>query len=542
MSKPNPRYWPSARLFTEAIQCPGVSFSNHLLRETLPAVDRLGMPLVTSGQFAYVYKLKSRNAGCDFAVRCFRSYLGDREQRYKLIHQHLQTYPLPFLSGFTYAPEGILVGGQRFPILFMKWIEGPTLDLYLDEMIGRPEVLLHLAEEWVKVVGQMRATGIAHGDLQHGNIIVEHGRLRLVDHDGMFVPQMDGWVASELGHQHFQHPRREARLFDQKLDNFSALVIYLSLISLAEQPALWAEHHDENLIFKKADFVNPAASKLFAQIKELGEEHRRLADILAAAATDEPTAAPYLLDLIDTKSALPTWLNSPLELEAKTKTREVMQAALILQEQDSRWIPWQSKTASSSLPATPPSSTVQTLFGGTGKANPNSVLANIRDPHAVPANTLLFAREFGRTNAIWWWVGVYYFLGLFDLGFFFSSLVALASVAYGCLVYGFIHATRVARAAMQQAVPSVPSPPAYATSPAPIPAYISWKKNATQHSNPASITTSNPIIGNRMLNIYHLLDCDWVKQILPKNRASFPSPAEALSAGYKPCRICLPSH
>ena len=56
-----PRNWPSARYFTEAIQCPSICFAHPYLRNTLPAVDRLGMPLVTSGQFAYVYKLNSMN-------------------------------------------------------------------------------------------------------------------------------------------------------------------------------------------------------------------------------------------------------------------------------------------------------------------------------------------------------------------------------------------------------------------------------------------------------------------------------------------------
>src|SRR5262245_6141990 len=255
MTETHPRYWPSARHFTEAIQCPSVCFSHPWLRNTLPAIDRLGMPLVTSGQFAYVYKLNSRNGSGNFAVRCFRGYLGDRDQRYQAIQEHIESHPLPFLSGFTYAPEGIMVGGQRFPILFMEWIEGPTLDLYLEEMIGRKEVLLHLANEWIKLVAALRAAGVAHGDLQHGNIIIERGGLRLVDHDGIYVPGMAGWTASELGHQHYQHPRRDPGCFDATLDNFSALVIYLSLIALAEQAELWPTFHDENLIFTKSDFL-----------------------------------------------------------------------------------------------------------------------------------------------------------------------------------------------------------------------------------------------------------------------------------------------
>ena len=151
-----PRYWPSARHFTEAIQCPSICFAHPLLRQTLPAVDRLGMPLVTSGQFAYVYKLKSTDGAGDFAVRCFRGYLGDRDQRYLAIQDHLRSAPVSYLSEFTYATEGILVGGQRFPILFMQWIEGPTLDLYIGEMINRPDVLLHLSEEWLRLLGSLR--------------------------------------------------------------------------------------------------------------------------------------------------------------------------------------------------------------------------------------------------------------------------------------------------------------------------------------------------------------------------------------------------
>jgi hypothetical protein len=278
------RNWPSARQFTEAIQCPAISFADPLLKGTLPAIDRLGMPLVTSGQFAYVYKLKSSAGLNDFAVRCFRGYLGDRDQRYRAIQQHLKTHPCAYLSDFSYAPEGILVAGTRYPILFMQWIEGPTLDLYLEEMVERKEVLLHLSQEWLKLLAALGEAEVAHGDLQHGNIIVEHGSLRLIDHDGLFVPEMAHWTSSEVGHQHYQHPHRDAHQFNSNLDNFSALVIYLSLISLAEKPGLWREYHDENLLFTKSDFLAPESSPLFAQVRELGEEQSRLAEVLASAA------------------------------------------------------------------------------------------------------------------------------------------------------------------------------------------------------------------------------------------------------------------
>ena len=536
------KYWPSARHFTEAIQCPSVCFSNTVLRNTLPAVDRLGMPLVTSGQFAYVYKLKSMNGDGDFAVRCFRGYLRDRDQRYGVIQEHVRSSSVSFLSDFSYLPEGIMVGGKRFPILFMKWIEGPTLDLYLGQMLNRREVLLHLANEWLRVVGALQASGIAHGDLQHGNIIVEHGRLRLVDHDGIFVTAMKGWSACEVGHQHYQHPQRHAHHFDLNLDNFSSLTIYLSLLSLAERPRLWQEHHDENLLFTQADFLDPASSSLFAKIRELGAEHRRLADVLASAASGPPTSVPRLLDLVHTTSSLPFWMNAPIDLDAKTKTREVVQTDAQSEKRPVRWKPWQNKNKTISVPATPASSTVQTIFGASATPASSRIqtifgapapVPTIRDPDNVVKNTLVFGKEFLRKHFLLWYWSAYILLSFTGLSVAFRFFAALFCVAIGCLIYGLSKARDEGRSAPSQVLP-VGSPPIKPQS-----GPGSW--HPLTHPQPL-LTGANPIepiVGNRVLGIYHLQACKWVDQISAANRVSFASASEALSHGFKPCRICI---
>jgi serine/threonine protein kinase len=478
------------------------------------------MPLVTSGQFAYVYKLKSRVEQRAFAVRCFRGYLRDRDQRYRAILEHLRSKPKSYLSAFNYEPEGILVGGSRFPILSMNWIEGPTLDLYMEKMIGRREVLLHLADEWVKLVSALHDAGIAHGDLQHGNIIIEHGKLCLVDHDGMFVPAMQGWTSSEVGHQHYQHPRRDATLFDSNLDNFSALVVYLTLLSLAERPSLWAEYHDENLIFSKTDFLDPASSTLFSAIKEIGPEQRRIAETLEQAALGEASAVPYLRDLVALRSALPSWMTAPPELDTPIKTREVA-----LREpagRDDRWARWQPKKSVWSVPATPPSSTVQTLFGP-----PAPTLASSLNPDEVLKNTIKFARELPGRVSFWWYWGVFWILKTAGIDFFVTLMLILFVAIAACFVYGFIHAQQLARSASQH-IPGTPLPPAQPT--------------AVMRKTPAlvSIIVSEPIIGNVSLSIFHRQDCDWVKQISPRNLISFSSAAAAASAGFKACQVCLP--
>src|ERR1051325_11368108 len=107
-------FWPTARQYAEAVQCPAVCFDEQSLRAMLPAVDRLGMPLVTSRQFAYVFKLNPQSATEDsLAVRCFRGYLGDRAERYSALDAHLEANVIPALPLFKYMPRGILVVGRR---------------------------------------------------------------------------------------------------------------------------------------------------------------------------------------------------------------------------------------------------------------------------------------------------------------------------------------------------------------------------------------------------------------------------------------------
>ncbi|HEX8493941.1 MAG TPA: Ada metal-binding domain-containing protein [Pyrinomonadaceae bacterium] len=556
-----PTYWPSARQFAEAIQCPALCFSNPHLRDTLPAVDRLGMPLVTSGQFAYVYKLKPSGGGA-YAVRCFRSHLGDRERRYQLIDEHLRHHRLPALAGFAYEPQGILVNGRRFPILSMEWIEGPTLDVYLDEVMGRRDVLLHLADEWLRLMQSLREAGVAHGDLQHGNIIVEHGALRLVDLDGMFVSAMAGWQAVEMGHQHYQHPSRAASFFDASLDNFSSLVVYLSLISLAERPELWAEHHDENLIFTKSDFVAPDASALFEKIKGIGPEQRRLAEALEVLAQSQPLDALSVLELVERKEKkkLPSWMVAPQGMEIAGRTREATPAeAAALGATTTQWASWQPKRASRVLPSTPGSSAVQSVFSGPALAQSAPAAPHVpRDPSDIGANALFYSKELAKKTAVLWWVVLVVFqdipASIFDLTEFAALMLTIIFGVASILIYGLGRATIEARAA-QKLNSSLGRPsalPPAANSPHALPFWL-WNMPATSAQPmpvahavqtppplPPAAALASPIVGSRVLAIYHLPTCEWALKISQNNCVDFRSAAAAQAAGYHPCQVCTP--
>ena len=315
---------PSASQYSDAIQNPKLCFSLPWLREGTLALDRLGMPLVMAGNFAVVFKLRLLDG--TRAVKCFCRFLGDREARFIAIDKQLDISKPSSLTGFDYLSRGILVEGKRYPILLMDWIEGPTLNVYIEEVLTKNnfrDALASLAEDWCRVVKELDDCHIAHGDLQHGNIIVTSHGIRLVDLDGTFVPALTGRKAAELGHSHYQHPKRSEDFFDAGLDRFSSLVIYLSLLAIAERPTLWKTFHDENLIFTKRDFTDPARSRLFQALDAMGGTVAKLARTLKQACLDDPSRSPRLSDVAAVKqSKLPSWMYCAPIVVIETKTRE----------------------------------------------------------------------------------------------------------------------------------------------------------------------------------------------------------------------------
>ena len=287
--------WPAPSDYQAAVQNPGSNFLDPDLRACQVAKTKLGLPRVASGTFASVYEL--HRAQARFAVRCFTREVTDQDKRYSLISQHLAELASPYLVDFQYLKQGIRVQGQWFPIVKMGWVEGQGLQTYVEQHLDAPAILQGLAKQLRALVGQLRGLNMAHGDLQHGNILVTpQAQLKLVDYDGMFVPAMLGQPAAELGHANFQHPRRTPADFDEQLDNFSALVIFLSLGALASNKGLWSRYHNgDNLILRRPDFEAPGNSSVLRELLSSREPTVcKLAEALRDACAKPPGAVASL--------------------------------------------------------------------------------------------------------------------------------------------------------------------------------------------------------------------------------------------------------
>lgn len=288
--------WPTPQEFNEAIQRPDLCFEDPELKVARVSLNPLGLPRSITGAFASVYKLRSGNGV--HAVRCFLEDRAGLLTRYSIIEESLSAVNFEDFVRFSFISRGIKVSGRWYPILKMDWCEGLPLDQYLNKVVGDYARLDSLQSQFRLLIKRMYDRRIAHGDLQHGNILIEDDRMVLVDYDGMYVPRLSGSESVELGHRNFQHPRRNSSLFSGDLDNFSAHLIDTSLSILKEDPDLWSrfECGDDCLLFRHRDLRSPEKSALFAELSSHeSEEVRRHCAQLTRLLKVKPEAIPELL-------------------------------------------------------------------------------------------------------------------------------------------------------------------------------------------------------------------------------------------------------
>lgn len=311
---------PSLLNYQLALQDPQTAFRNvDLLRTGITVLNAQGMPSVASGGFAATFTVKSVG-GQRFAVRCFHKQGHDDRrlrERYEHIHRFVASHPkLTFLIDAVYQDDGIIVNGTGFPMVRMRWAAGEMLGVWVEDWIEAdqdPAAIDTVRMAVADAVVALRSAGAAHGDLQHGNILVGKDlSITFIDYDGMYLDAFAGTSlrAIEQGHRNYQHPGRGGR-FDSGIDTFAAAVVDVSLHALRHQPSLWDDFGGtgENLIFTARDFVDPDNSPVFAalaRIPAVAEDASRLRRacrtdydyveaVLAGAAVGAPTASGFAL-------------------------------------------------------------------------------------------------------------------------------------------------------------------------------------------------------------------------------------------------------
>ena len=233
---------------------------------------------------------------------------------------------LPLAEDISFDPKAYTEKGEHYPTLETPWMDGDSLQSLVEKYVGagNHKDLLSVAETFRALMQDMKAVGFAHGDLHPENIRFEPdpddpsiSNMKLIDFDASFTPSMKGTKNPEIGSPFFQHPNfhfpKETldrddvfllpRPFDANIDHFSAIVIYLSLIAIADNPRLFKKYfnYQTNLIFDPIrDFIQPDDSPLFQELlTSKNKEVRQLSYRLVDYVLDPPEKVPTLEKALD---------------------------------------------------------------------------------------------------------------------------------------------------------------------------------------------------------------------------------------------------
>ncbi len=263
--------YPLISEYIEAIKGSEDNFEE--LTNLRPVLGGDGQPVMTSGNFAVVFKMQDRNSGHFYALKCFTKEQEGREAAYHQIADVLTDVDSSYLVSLRYLDKELFVDTDQtseteFPVLLMDWVEGKTLDKYLRENLDDKYSLEMLAYRFSQLAQWLIPQSFAHGDLKPDNILVrEDGSIVLVDYDGMYVPAMKGQKARELGSPDFRHPLRTENDFDKHIDDFPLISILLSLKAIAISPHLFEEYGAaDRLLLSAKEYLDISKSKLLKEL------------------------------------------------------------------------------------------------------------------------------------------------------------------------------------------------------------------------------------------------------------------------------------
>ena len=268
----------------DIIQVPAL-IKDDFIKAGSVVLDEKGNPIHYTGGFAVVFPFVVNKV--KWAFRCWYNNVGNIGRRLQTLSDELNRINLPYFCKFHYSDKGIALDGTIKPTTRMLWVDGDNIKDYICKYSNNPQKLKELGERFMHMCKDLHKANIAHGDLQHGNIIVDRrGQIFLIDYDSLYVSALKGEKDIITGLAAYQHPSRirgNNIYAHEKLDYFSELVIYLSIIAISESPTLVEKFNirdGDNLIFTKEDFVNIKSSNVYHRLRGLSEDVNKLLDIL----------------------------------------------------------------------------------------------------------------------------------------------------------------------------------------------------------------------------------------------------------------------
>lgn len=245
------------------------------LSHLVPVLDKDGEPYYSGGASSVVFKMKDEQTGKCYALKCFTEEQEGRAEAYRLIEDELKFVDSPHITSVKYLEKELFVDSDsednEHSVLLMDWIEGKTMEAYINAYFMDGHAMAMLYYQFCKMVDWLRSQSFAHGDIRLDNIIVRpNGTLTLVDYDDMFLPAMKGRKSPTISTKNLPHPLRTIDDFGETTDDFALVSIALSLKAISLDSSLLQNYGaSDRLLFAPFEYFDLSMRNNFAPLQDL---------------------------------------------------------------------------------------------------------------------------------------------------------------------------------------------------------------------------------------------------------------------------------
>ena len=269
------------------------------------------------GRNAVVFKLT--NGDEFYALKC---YITDLQGRWEYLHKVqaiIQKLQPEWTINFRIFDKELEIEDNDqqkvwTSIIIMPWVDemklADKIKIYCQQQ--NTGGLKKLTRSLIKLANQLEDIPFSHGDVSPENIMVsESDDMILIDHDSFSFRNMGDYTGQSKGSIPYLHPYRNQRLPDFNADDFSFLVLTISLKALEINPGLYNRYTSgKGLLLNIDDFISPEESKVISELKKMNDPY--LASLLKL----------FLIHLNKTTTAIPdlhAFLNGKVSLPVQNK-------------------------------------------------------------------------------------------------------------------------------------------------------------------------------------------------------------------------------
>lgn len=233
-----------------------------------PVRDVDGLPVFMTGNMSIIFKVQ-HDDGRMYALKCYTRPQDKLEENFDAITRYFAQNNIKYIVQYRYLPQEITLfdlddNAIKYPVSISQWIDGTSFKTVIKQLcyLNKKDEILSFLNKFLDMSIYLLNSEFSHGDIKPNNIIIDNeSNLNIIDIDSMFCPLTTETTTTNFGTPQYQHPLRDNTLFNRHADDYSLLIIAVSLLSLYISPQFYDTFNDdERLIFSPDEIFKESSA------------------------------------------------------------------------------------------------------------------------------------------------------------------------------------------------------------------------------------------------------------------------------------------